>query len=78
VDADLAVHGGSAKRADRHLVGTTLDVNGDGYADVIVGAPGANASAGQAFLYLGGASGIASSPQILTAPTGSDVDFGLS
>ena len=32
---------------------------------------------GQAFLYLGGASGIASSPQILAAPTGADADFGL-
>ncbi len=39
------------------------DVNGDGYADVLVGAPGydaAHANEGSAFIYLGGASGIAS------------------
>jgi hypothetical protein len=49
------------------------DVNGDGYADVMVAAPGVM----QAFLYVGGASGIASSPQILTAPAGDTGDFGL-
>jgi hypothetical protein len=54
--------------------GTTLDVNGDGYADVMVAAPGA----AQAFLYLGGASGIADTPQILSAPAGAGQDFGLS
>jgi hypothetical protein len=53
--------------------GTTLDVNGDGYADVMVAAPGVM----QAFLYVGGVSGIASSPQILTAPAGDTGDFGL-
>ena len=40
--------------------GTTPDVNGDGYADVLVTAPYA---AGNVFLYLGGPSGLASSPQ---------------
>jgi hypothetical protein len=44
------------------------DVNGDGYADVIVGAMmhdaggGANANRGRAYVYLGGASGLATSP----------------
>lgn len=56
--------------------GTTLDVNGDGYADVIVGAPGASYGAGQAFVFLGGAAG-ASSPQILSAPAATDRNFGL-
>lgn len=31
------------------------DVNGDGYADVLVGAPGFNANLGAAYLYFGGA-----------------------
>jgi len=39
-------------------VSTAGDVNGDGYADVIVGAPTANA----AYVYLGSATGIAGTP----------------
>ena len=38
------------------------DVNGDGYADVIVGAPNAGGYSGHAYLYLGGAKGLSSSP----------------
>jgi len=56
--------------------GTKLDVNGDGYADVVVSAPYAENAAGQAFVYLGSASGLASSPQLtLTGPPGSG--FGI-
>jgi hypothetical protein len=46
-------------------VATAGDVNGDGYADVIVGAPGYSVNFldfGAAFLYLGSASGPAASP----------------
>jgi hypothetical protein len=42
--------------------GTTLDVNGDGFADVAVGAPEANNNAGAAYVYLGGATGLATTP----------------
>lgn len=46
--------------------GTTLDLNGDGYADVVVGAlnasPGGRTAAGTASVYLGGPSGISASP----------------
>jgi hypothetical protein len=42
--------------------GTTLDVNGDGYADVIVGAPGGTSAS--AYLYLGGPGGLATSPAV--------------
>lgn len=42
------------------------DVNGDGYADVIVGAPdhddGLNSAVGAAFVFLGGASGLSATP----------------
>ncbi len=46
-------------------VGTAGDVNGDGYSDVIVGAPGfynGEADEGGAFLFLGSASGLAATP----------------
>jgi len=50
------------------VVAAAGDVNGDGYADVIVGAHmhdaggGANANRGRVYVYLGGASGLATTP----------------
>ncbi len=38
------------------------DVNGDGYADVLIGAPAAAGGAGRAFLFLGGKGGLAATP----------------
>ncbi|HTB58463.1 MAG TPA: FG-GAP-like repeat-containing protein [Polyangia bacterium] len=59
--------------------GTTLDVNGDGYADIIVGADGTSGTTGRAYLYLGGAAGLASSPSTtLTGPDGANGLFGVS
>src|SRR5581483_10010894 len=45
------------------------DVNGDGFADVVVGAIGA-AGTGQVYLFLGGATGLATAPA--TTITGGD------
>ncbi len=48
-----------------YSVSTAGDVNGDGYSDVIVGAPAydkGEAEEGRAFVYLGSASGLASAP----------------
>jgi hypothetical protein len=50
------------------------DVNGDGYADVVVGAEGVNA----AYVYLGGANGPSSSPFTLVGPGASMGQFGVS
>ncbi|HSN77822.1 MAG TPA: integrin alpha, partial [Anaerolineae bacterium] len=48
-----------------HPVGTAGDVNGDGYADVIVGAlwyTNGQASEGRAYVYHGGAAGLSAAP----------------
>ena len=45
------------------------DVNGDGYADVLVGADKAASSNGRAYLYLGGSTGLTNTPNtVLTDP----------
>jgi len=44
-----------------YSVGTAGDVNGDGYADVIVGAPGYAGDIGKAYVYLGSARGLSDS-----------------
>ncbi len=66
------------------LFGTSVasagDVNNDGYADVIVGAPGQDAgtSGGRAYLYLGSASGLAATPVWSTAAGVASAEFGKS
>jgi hypothetical protein len=63
------------------VVANAGDVNGDGYADVIVSAPTAkNASgngAGRAYLYLGGPGGLGNTPQLLDGRDGNAM-FGFS
>ncbi|HQO19583.1 MAG TPA: FG-GAP-like repeat-containing protein [Acidobacteriota bacterium] len=59
--AEWAATGEAANNNFGYSVATAGDVNGDGYADVIVGAYGANSQAGKAYLYLGGPSGLSSS-----------------
>ena len=59
--------------------GTTLDVNGDGYADLVVGASGVSTSTGRAYVYLGSATGLSGTPATsLTGPDGAYSDFGYS
>jgi hypothetical protein len=54
------------------------DINADGYADVIVGAPGDGRSATDehACIFYGGPDGIAATPTILTSPAGPMTGFG--
>ena len=52
--------------------GTTLDVNGDGYADVLVGAPNISGSTESAYLYLGSRSGLSTTWTSVTYPGNSN------
>ena len=57
---------------------TAGDVNGDGYADVVVGARGYSSSTGRAYVYLGGPGGLATTAATtLTGEATSDY-FGCS
>ena len=46
------------------------DINGDGYADLLVGVPDANNSGGVVLVYLGSAAGFATAATEITAPDG--------
>jgi hypothetical protein len=62
-------------------VGTAGDVNGDGYADVIVGAPyyaNGQADEGQAFVYHGSATGLSTTPDWTAESDQAFVQFGYS
>jgi hypothetical protein len=57
-------------------VSSAGDVNGDGFADLVVGAPGAMSTAGRVYVYLGSSSGLTSTPAILESPDGAGSRFG--
>jgi hypothetical protein len=55
------------------------DVNGDGFADLVVSAKGVSSGTGRAYVYVGSASGIATTPSTaLAGPDGVSGSFGAS
>lgn len=59
---------------------TAGDVNGDGYSDIIVGAPNFDAvsdNEGRCFVYYGGPDATAKSPSWITKGTQTDAEFGF-
>jgi hypothetical protein len=54
----------SASDDQDHTWATELDLNGDGYADVAVGSPGAVNRRGRVDVFYGGPGGIAMTPDI--------------
>ncbi len=56
ITPDLSMTGSGKNHNLGRSVSSAGDVNGDGYSDVIVGAPGATTNKGMAFIFFGGAS----------------------
>lgn len=70
--ASTTLTGPSANASFGCSVAGAGDVNGDGYGDVVVGAYGLAANAGAAYIYMGSATGLSTSPaRILTGPANS-------
>ena len=66
---DVTLTGEATSSAFGGSVSSAQDVNGDGYADVIIGAKSYNVSTGRAYIFLGGASMDNTADLIMTGET---------
>src|SRR5262249_47285175 len=57
--------------------GTVLDVDGDGLADVAVGAPVEAGNAGRVYVFRGGLAGLSQPPLVLSPPDAGSETFGF-
>ncbi len=78
IDADWSVQGDDEGMQLGAAVATALDVNGNGYEDLLVGVPGANEGRGEVRLYYGGASGLSVTPAWVRAGAADGDAFGWS
>jgi hypothetical protein len=70
---------GIGNERSRTTVASVGDLNGDGYADLAIGAASAQRDAGRVYVYLGSATGPSPTPtQSLTGPDGAGGRFGAS
>jgi FG-GAP repeat len=68
--------GESADSSFGRSVAGAGDVNGDGYSDVIIGAPDYNNSTGRVYFYAGGPGGLRADPMIILTGEKPQDDFG--
>lgn len=78
VDADTSLSGSSLGDDFGWSVSGAGDVDGDGYDDVIVGAPGTDSASGAVHVYLGSSSGIRSSSESTRSLSETGAAFGWS
>jgi cysteine-rich repeat protein len=76
--AAWSVEGEAANDQLGSSVAAAGDVNGDGFGDVVVGAPYNSTSTGKAYLFLGSASGLATTPSWTASGSAANSAFGYS
>lgn len=74
---DLSMTGQAVNDYFGTSVSSAEDLNGDGYSDIIIGAPGTNGYTGKAFVYYGGSSMDNAEDQIFNGENLND-EFGIS
>ena len=70
------ISGGVTNDFFGYSVAAAGDVNGDGYDDVIVGAPGTSSLTGSAYLFHGGMAGLSTSPSRTLTGASTGAEFG--